>query len=1069
MSSFFDKCNKKKKCSKSCKCGKKTIIAINNNTNSAVNNATVSINNNTNSAVNNATVSINSNTNSQFNSLITGPKGTNAIYDIVKHIDDDSQCDYQIHESDINSAVARIGDNGMIINANNGGVVITRPGNYCLVDDVVFNPLQSVNSTAVSFVGGGGTGATGFATISGGIVRSIAFTDRGTGYTSAPTVTINAPPSGGTQATAIASFGAVTAILMSNIGDGYLTAPTVTISGGGGTGATAVANLVNSQVVSITITNGGSGYTSNPTVTIGVAPIGGINASAGAQINPGLSIAITNGGSGYVDTVIAAITIISLNVKLMLNGHRLTQFGIDSQGNVNSLTQRPYVIGILVPDVIPTNTNPNAIGLESIYIDGNQGIINGFSMFGVRVFGHTYDIQLSNFTVKNNGKLASLASRTSNPLLANYYFPHTVANNNYGPGMGVGGLFLGESAIWGAGPVFFTETILQLQNRLHNLSITNVNSLDNYFCSINISNANDVSINASHFNDTFSDDPGRSTLPMYDTIPAWGAQWLGNDTPFEDPNIVNITVRNCTFNDTNLKGDFTTAVVASYVPVIGAFPTCGCVNVKNYNQIIENSTFDNTIQTFRGGVTASILNGSLKSANFLNCSFNGVQSIAVVNSFHLSGAAFFGFPTKSNENCSLINCTANNNVQIGDRILPTPPINNNGGAGLSVAYQISFAKNLLLENCVAENNICNGLVGAGNVAAVGYRFNPGNFAGTSGIPEFEAQNITFRGCIASRCLATNGGYVSGFFMRDVVASQDFKNINYEDCLSQGNMTIIPTLLTSNPTLQQDVAIGFQLWDIPAPNTTYPVIYNNCKAYNNVGVPIELSTNPANNPLNNLYSAGFYHAGGSSTALSSNCMFYNCESLNNIYGFFLKQCTQYVIRDCRADNNGLIGGLVINLTNGGTGYTSAPVVTIGAPPAGGKQASAVAIVTAGVVSSLIVINPGSGYTSAPIISFSGGGGTGVTATAVVTIIGEGFTDIGPVTSLAGDPSNPLISTSLFERNHAFNNGTGLTHVGTNGNYNVQYLFGPIPTLQGSLSTGYPSSVAYRPVDNISMIK
>lgn len=60
----------------------------------------------------------------------------------------------------------------------------------------------------------------------------------------------------------------VTSIKVANAGTGYTSAPTVTISGGGGTGATATAQVQNGVVVSLTVNSGGSGYTSDPTVTI---------------------------------------------------------------------------------------------------------------------------------------------------------------------------------------------------------------------------------------------------------------------------------------------------------------------------------------------------------------------------------------------------------------------------------------------------------------------------------------------------------------------------------------------------------------------------------------------------------------------------------------------------------------------------------------------------------------------------------------------------------------------------------------------------------------------------------
>lgn len=67
-------------------------------------------------------------------------------------------------------------------------------------------------------------------------------------------------------------------------GTGYTSAPTVTLSGGGGTGATATATVSGGAVTGITITSGGSGYTSAPTVSFG-GP--GTGATATAALSTG--------------------------------------------------------------------------------------------------------------------------------------------------------------------------------------------------------------------------------------------------------------------------------------------------------------------------------------------------------------------------------------------------------------------------------------------------------------------------------------------------------------------------------------------------------------------------------------------------------------------------------------------------------------------------------------------------------------------------------------------------------------------------------------------------------------
>ncbi|MCH4094626.1 MAG: DUF3383 domain-containing protein [Acetobacter peroxydans] len=82
-----------------------------------------------------------------------------------------------------------------------------------------------------------------------------------------------APAASGAEATASVSGGAVSAIAVAQGGSGYETAPNVTVSGGGGTGATATATVSGGVVTGITVTDGGTGYTQAPTVTLEAASL----------------------------------------------------------------------------------------------------------------------------------------------------------------------------------------------------------------------------------------------------------------------------------------------------------------------------------------------------------------------------------------------------------------------------------------------------------------------------------------------------------------------------------------------------------------------------------------------------------------------------------------------------------------------------------------------------------------------------------------------------------------------------------------------------------------------------
>lgn len=79
------------------------------------------------------------------------------------------------------------------------------------------------------------------------------------------------------------SSGSISIINLLEGGSGYTTAPSVSITGGGGSGATATATISSGAVTSISITNAGSGYTSVPTVSFSGGSGSGASADAYIQ------------------------------------------------------------------------------------------------------------------------------------------------------------------------------------------------------------------------------------------------------------------------------------------------------------------------------------------------------------------------------------------------------------------------------------------------------------------------------------------------------------------------------------------------------------------------------------------------------------------------------------------------------------------------------------------------------------------------------------------------------------------------------------------------------------------
>jgi hypothetical protein len=107
--------------------------------------------------------------------------------------------------------------------------------------------------------------------------------------------------------------------------------------------------------------------------------------------------------------------------------------------------------------------------------------------------------------------------------------------------------------------------------------------------------------------------------------------------------------------------------------------------------------------------------------------------------------------------------------------------------------------------------------------------------------------------------------------------------------------------------------------------------------------------------------------------------------------------------------------------GGSGYTSAPTVAISSAPIGGKNATAVAIMTSYSggdklsVDRIVITNPGGGYTTSPQITIIGGGGSGAIATAGISPGGIGVIGLTTYGSYYSSPPTITISGP----------GTGLT--------------------------------------------
>ncbi|MHB8577518.1 MAG: hypothetical protein ACYDCQ_19575, partial [Dehalococcoidia bacterium] len=181
----------------------------------------------------------------------------------------------------------------------------------------VTNPGAGYTSAPAVTVAAPPSGSTATATavldtVNQGQLLRIDVVSGGSGYTTPPAVTVAAPPTGGTPALAssvIKPNDVVTAVnLVAGAGGaGFSTPPVVVFSGGNGTGAAATATISGS-VRSVVVTNGGAGYSASSAVSFSGG--GGSGATATASVDGAgklTDIQVTAPGSGYTSPPTVAI------------------------------------------------------------------------------------------------------------------------------------------------------------------------------------------------------------------------------------------------------------------------------------------------------------------------------------------------------------------------------------------------------------------------------------------------------------------------------------------------------------------------------------------------------------------------------------------------------------------------------------------------------------------------------------------------------------------------------------------------------------------------------------------
>lgn len=431
--------------------------------------------------------------------------------------------------------------------------------------------------------------------------------------------------------------------------------------------------------------------------------------------------------------------------------------------------------------------------------------------------------------------------------------------------------------------------------------------------------------------------------------------------------------------------------------------------------IIANSniTFSQTIRTVGGaGANYSTLkdafdainNGSITGTIVLQLTGSTTETNAITLNASGTGGANYSsitiYPTVSNVvisaelNTNMIYLNGADNVTFDGRINQSGSdknltiVNTSTGTSATTFRLINSAVNNVISYCTIKGSGTNGALGIITISTA----NTGN-----GNDNNTISNNDITSSSAGR--ARNGIYSAGTPGRDndynVISNNNIYNVFSPD----GNSYAIYLYSYSNNYTISDNSIYDTTTVAPSGSYDYNGIRVQTNSNNTVSGNYIGGSQPqcggtamtinANYPH---YFCGIYISGGSSGAslVQYNVIKninYTSTQANPFDGIFINTGNvdvYYNTIGSTDENNSIVvntpcasayatvsGGVVTNVTlvGGGSGYTTAPVITFSGGGAS-QPAQAVANISNGVVTSITLISGGSGYTSTPYVLFDG---------------------------------------------------------------------------------------------------
>ena len=769
----------------------------------------------------------------------------------------------------------------------------------------------------VTITGGGGTGATATAVLGTGAqkgqVISYTITNPGVGYISAPTILV-APIQVDATASSIAAGGSIISINPTLLGSGYTSAPLVTITGGGGSGAIATAVLgtgaQSGQVVSYTITNSGSGYTSPPRVAV---------ASSTSIYGSNLTLWSGIATPSFRTKAVAG-------VPTILNGQVLA-IPLTTQGVGYTSNPVVNIVGgggsgaTAIANLIPASSSatvaaPGTTARATATVN-NPGVAGGGQVFSINVdeLGSNYSL-LGRFaptvTISDPGitaKAIATLNATGGVGAVNLALPGN-GGTNYTSN--VASIYYPTVAFTGGG---FT-TIAQATATVNPLTgvITRINVTDP---GAGYTSAPTVTISDPGI--TAKADPivvGGQIIGY--TITNSGAGYGAYGSP----------VPTVTISDVGI-----TATASVTVGTGASAGTITSVSVVSRGDNYSQPPLVTIAPPPNGGVqataTAVIRNGRVRSFILTNPG-SGYDSIIPNITITNPGSGYTSLPTitlSAPEGDILVQSVTGPNR--------TFTINDAKTFNANSTIQV---KNLVLEALNDPNTFSVGEYTFNN--NIGLTNNPAAITAMAGLYNIQfLGSAYFFGGGSSQDLFNNSGQI-------LLGNNSTDTFDFTSGVTFGPNTTVAGIatITGNSTIQGNLTPG-QVFGTGLPSAT-AILSTGAQAIATVSgggvsalVGVVTGYGYTSAPMVTILGGG--GLGATATAVLGS-------------GTTAGQVVRYVI------------------TNPGIGYTSTPTVTLNAPSGTGQ------------LSAILPTNFGSGYTIAPAVVISGGGGTGATATAVLGV-------------------------------------------------------------------------------------